>query len=467
MHARLSEFYELARSSFWYIPSLMMATGILLFAVTLTIDESGIASGPFWQTIFYTGGASNAASLLQTLTGAMVAIATVVFSTMMVVLTLATSQFGHRLIRSFMRDRANQAVLGIFLSTFVFCMLVFHMVGNDPHNSFVPGVSLSVGFVLALFSTCTLIYFTHHIAAQFSAPEVLEAVGSEFDGAINRMYPEREDDRNDGEHAPALGEGEQTIYAHHGGYLQTLGRDALIEIAAEHDIVIASTVGFGDYVLPGNTLAIIHGKVLEDGVAKHVSRQFVLGRNRLTDHDLIFAINQMAEIGVRALSPALNNPYTALDCVNRIGRSLAMLITRPLPSEVQTDDDGNLRLVFRLPNFHDLLDAAFMPIRNYGRTSVLTMREMLRVIEKLAPLTQRDVEREALARHAEAIREAASNGLSEQVDIERIQTCFEDTQRVMTALGDIRPLDERVDRSGQAASAVRAATVAQDSRLET
>lgn len=444
MHARLSEFYELARSSFWYLPTLMMAAAIVLFAVTLSIDESGIAAGGIWQTIFYSGGTANAASLLQALTGAMVAIATVVFSTMMVVLTLATSQFGHRLIRSFMRDRANQAVLGIFLSTFVFCMLVFHMIGNDPGNDFVPGVSLSVGFVLALFATCTLIYFTHHIAAQFSAPEVLEAVAIEFDGAIDRMYPAGEKDAKDGTHAPDLGHGRQTIHARNGGYLQTLGREALIAAATKHDVLIEASISFGDYVMPGNVLAVIHGAELDDEVVRHVARQFVLGRNRLADHDLIFAVNQMAEIGVRALSPALNNPYTALDCLNRMGRSLAVLITRPLPSEVHSDNEGQMRLVFRLPDFHQLLDAAFMPIRNYGRKSVLTMREMLRVIEKLAPLTRRPLEREALARHAEAIREAASNGLSERTDIDRIQSCFEQTQRAMAATGDIRPVDDPV-----------------------
>lgn len=444
MHARLSEFYELARSSFWYLPSVMMAVGIALFAVTLSIDESGIVSGGLWQTIFYSGGTANAASLLQALTGAMVAIATVVFSTMMVVLTLATSQFGHRLIRSFMRDRANQAVLGIFLSTFVFCMLVFHMVGNDPQNDFVPGVSLSVGFVLALFSTCTLIYFTHHIAAQFSAPEVLEAVATEFDGAIDRMYPAGREDAEDGDHAPDLGHGTQTIHASSGGYLQTLGLESLVAMASEHDVVIEALISFGDYVMPGNALAIVHGAELDDETARHVAKQFVLGRNRLADHDLVFAVNQMAEIGVRALSPALNNPYTALDCVNRIGRSLAVLITRPLPPEVHDDQEGRMRLVLRLPNFHQLLDAAFMPIRNYGRKSVLTMREMLRVIEKLAPLARRPLEREALARHAETIREAASNGLSERTDIDRIQACFEQVQRAMQSVGEIVPVDDPV-----------------------
>lgn len=443
MRARLFEFSELARSSFWFLPSIMMLVGVLLFAVTLTVDELGLATSGVLATLFYSGGASNAGNLLQTLTGAMVAIATVVFSTMMVVLTLATSQFGHRLIRSFMRDRANQAVLGIFLTTFVYCMLVFHMVGNDPKNAFVPGVSLTVGFALAIFSTCTLIYFTHHMSSLVSAPEVLETVGVEFDAAIDRVYPQaaKENDGQapDGVSAPTLGHGAMTLQARKGGYVQTIGREALRALAVEHDVVIESLVSYGDYVLTGNDIARIHGQPLDEDGQRSVRRQYVLGRNRLTDHDLIFAINQMTEIGVRALSPALNNPYTALDCINRVGNSLAVLITRPLPSEVWLDDDQALRLVVRIPNFHHLLDASFTPLRNYGRTSVQTMREMLRVIEKLAPLTRRPLEREALARHAEALREAAEHGLTERIDIQRIQAFYERAYEALDRVGHITP----------------------------
>ncbi|MGB7755020.1 MAG: DUF2254 domain-containing protein [Salinisphaera sp.] len=442
MRARVYEFWELARSSFWFLPSLMMLVGLTLFAITLTIDELHL-TGSVLHTLFYSGGTTNAANLLQTLTGAMVAIATVVFSTMMVVLTLATSQFGHRLIRSFMRDRANQAVLGIFLATFVYCMLVFHMVGNDPKNHFVPGVSLSVGFVMALFATCTLIYFTHHMAQLFSAPEVLETVGVEFDQAIDRMYPDHGGD--DGASAPELGHGTQDLIAYEGGYVQAIGTEALLEIAEHHEIVIESCVSYGDYVLPGSVLARLHGAEIDQETARHAAREYILGRSRMTDHDLLFAVNQMAEIGVRALSPALNNPFTALDCVNRIGRSLAVLIRRPMPSEVVTDKEGEMRLIIRVPNFHDLLDAAFMPIRNYGRTSVITMREMLHVIEKLAPLTRRDLERRALARHAETIFEAAGHGLSESTDIERIRVCFFDVRRALAQEGTIVPSDPGVD----------------------
>ncbi|MDA3922207.1 MAG: DUF2254 domain-containing protein [Salinisphaera sp.] len=438
MRARLSEFFSLAQSSFWFLPAIMMVVGVLLFACTLTIDEQGWLSGPL-QVFFYSGGVNNAGNLLQTLTGAMVAIATVVFSTMMVVLTLATSQFGHRLIRSFMRDRSNQAVLGIFLATFTYCLLVFHMVGNDPKNTFVPSVSLSVGFALAVFSTCTLIYFTHHIAQLVSAPEVLEAVAIEFDEAIDRLCPKGPDNAPDGATAPTLGHGTQNIRTRHGGYLQTVGRQSLRDVAAEHDVVIEAVVTFGDYVMPGSVIARIHGCELDKSVAEHVEREFVFGRNRLTENDLVFAINQIAEIAVRALSPALNNPYTAVDCVNRIGWSLAVLMSRPLPAEVLTDRHNEMRLVLRLPDFHDLLDAAFAPIRNYGRNSVLTMRAMLLVLAKLAPLTRREVGRRALARHAEAIRAAADHGLTEQIDIERIHAVFEQTQQIMEGISSIRP----------------------------
>ena len=426
MRARFFEFLDLARSSFWYLPTLMMAAGLSLFAITLLIDKSGV-TGDLVATVFYSGGAENATSLLQTLTGAMVAIATVVFSTMMVVLTLATSQFGHRLIRSFMRDRANQAVLGVFLATFVFCLMVFHMVGNDADNQFVPGVSLTVGFVLAIFSTCTLIYFTHHMASLVAAPEVLEAVGQELDTAIERVYPAH---NNDDEDRPRrtfepVSRPFVEVRTQDAGYIQTIGVASLRDLARAHDCVIESVVTYGDHVLPGLVVARVHVNEFDESWRAAISRQYVVGAERLADRDLIFAVNQVAEVGVRALSPALNNPYTALDCINRIGVSLADVLSRPLPDLAHVDDDGVPRFLLALPEFPCLLDAAFTPLRNYGSTSVQTMTQMLLVVEKLAELARRDVEQAALRRHANALVEAAQQGLNETIDRERITACHE------------------------------------------
>ena len=459
MRARFFEFVELARSSFWYLPSLMMVAGLVLFALTLTIDKLGVTGG-LVATIFYSGGVDNAVSLLQTLTGAMVAIATVVFSTMMVVLTLATSQFGHRLIRSFMRDRSNQAVLGIFLATFVFCLLVFHMVGNDADNNFVPGVSLTVGFVLAIFSTCTLIYFTHHMASLVAAPEVLEAVGTEFDGAIAQVYPPRrkehaltdghedgrQDQRRDNENTGArrmtyapTGRADAEILADEAGYIQVIGVASLRDLAAKHDRVIESVVGYGDHVVPGLVLARVHGGDINDDMRAAIAHQYVAGRERMTDHDLVFAINQVAEVGVRALSPALNNPYTALDCINRIAASLADVLARGLPDLAHVDDNGAPRFLLDLPDFACLLDAAFTPLRNYGSTSIQTMMQMLSAIEKLAELAYRDVEQQALRRQADALVEAAEHDLRETIDRERIKACHKRAVRAIAAVEERLP----------------------------
>ncbi len=422
MRARLIEIYEFARSSFWFLPGVMMLVGVLLFVVTLSIDKSDVLRSTS-QTFFYSGGATNAINLLQTLTGAMVAIATVVFSTLMLVLTLATGQFGHRLIRSFMRDRANQAVLGIFLSTFVYCMLVFHMVGNDPSNEFVPGFSITLGFILAIFATATLVYFTHHMASLIAAPEVLETVAIELDAAIDNLYPDTE---NGTDHAPITSPDQPVdtvIRAREGGYVQAVDLKGLVDFAAEYDCVIESSASYGEYVLPGGEIARVFGATLDHQVCVAAADFYVVGKNRLTERDLLFAVNQIAEIAARALSPAINDPFTALDCINRVGLSLARLAARPLPDEGHYCD-GELRVIMRLPGFAEMLDAAFVPIRNFGRSSVITSREMLRVIAKLAEVTRRDTEHQALRHHADVIRAAAAHGLSEDSDIERIDGFF-------------------------------------------
>ena len=422
MRIRLAEFMELARSSFWFLPSVMMLVGVLLFSITLGLDRSDVAAA--WLTkMLYSGGVENAVYLLQTLTGAMVAIATVVFSTLMLVLTLATSQFGHRLIRSFMRDRANQTVLGIFLSTFVYCMLVFHMVGNDPANQFVPALSVTVGFALSLFASCTLIYFAHHMAQLIAAPQVLEAVAVELDDVIDRLYPERMPTPADERFTVSNG---VWVHAPRAGYVQSVGLDGVVAIARKYEIAIESVVGYGDYVLAGAPIARWQGSQSEspEALTQKIAGEYLIGDSRMSDRDLLFAINQVAEIAVRALSPALNNPYTAVDCINRLGASLAEVARRPVPSPLHGDDDRS-RFLLRLPDFEAALDAAFTPIRNYGRGSVLASRQMLRILARMSALAHREPDRAALRRHAQVVRDAAHSALQERHDIDDIEREFE------------------------------------------
>ena len=422
MRVRLAEFMELARSSFWFLPSVMMLVGVLLFSITLGLDRSDMAA-PWLTRVLYSGGVENAVYLLQTLTAAMVAIATVVFSTLMLVLTLATSQFGHRLIRSFMRDRANQAVLGVFLSTFVYCMLVFHMVGNDPANRFVPALSVTVGFGLSLFASCTLIYFTHHMAQLIAAPQVLEAVAVELDDVIDRLYPESPAQRHDEGFSLRNGE---LVRAPRAGYVQSVGLDGVVAVAQQHDIRIESLVGYGDYVLAGAPIARWQGSPddQEDGLAEKIAGEYLIGDSRMSDRDLLFAINQVAEIAVRALSPALNNPYTAVDCINRLGASLAEVARRPEPSPLH-GENPRPRFSLGLPDFEAALDAAFTPIRNYGRGSVLASRQLLRTLGGLGAVATREPDRAALRRHAQVVRDAAHSALQERHDIDDIEREFE------------------------------------------
>lgn len=438
MSERLTNTTDELRRNFWFLPLLMLIGGLLLFVLTLALDYSNWSLTLQHSPWLYTGGPDGARDLLMAMAGAMVAIGTVVFSTMMLVLTLATSQYGHRLIGTFMYDTANQVVLGIFMVTFVYLALVLHMVGNNPGNDFVPHVSITTGFALAVISAGMLIYFTHHIATLISAPRIIAGVGEQLDRVIIRMYPHRES--NDAEATNtdrknqddvALGNG-HSVLANSSGYVQTIDRPVLIALAREYDGVLEVASGLGEYVFYDGEIARFYGQTPDAAFNHKLLDAFQFSATRTAQQDLIFATNQISEIAVRALSPALNDPYTALDCINRIGAGLARLAQRPAPNKYNYDEDKQLRLILELPYFADMLDAAFTPIRNYGRTSVITCRELLLVITKLGRLTETQPSHEALRKQADRILAAAEDGLVVDADKTQVRRYHALANEVLT-----------------------------------
>lgn len=434
MQAQILKLSDLVRRSFWFLPTIMMLCGLLLFIGTLLLDHSSLGRGLANVSWVYTGGVGGARRLLGVLAGAMVAIGTVVFSTMTLVLTLATSQFGHRLIRSFMRNTVNQMVLGTFVATFIYLTLVLHMVGDNPTHSFVPHISITVGFALAVVSTLGLVYFTHHIAEMIAAPKVIATVGTELDQVIRRMYPHASRDAESAEEsglppATRFTRGPfVSVKAYTAGYVQTISIGDLIDVAVKYDCVLEVVAPPGEYVFYDSELARFYSAEqteeapeLGHEAGDRVRANFGMGTERTPMEDLIFATNQLTEIATRALSPALNDPFTALDCINRLGAGLARLARRPMPSPLYSDDKGNVRLIMTLPDFSDMLDSALIPIRTYGRNSLLTTRELLKVIEKLARITQRRETHKALRRHAEVILDGVQTGLPEEEDRQMIQ----------------------------------------------
>ncbi|MGH8427215.1 MAG: DUF2254 domain-containing protein [Gammaproteobacteria bacterium] len=430
MRAQLLKLIDSLPRNFWVLPGLMLLGSIGLYAITVASNDSAWVALLKHYDVVYGGSPTGAQQIVSVIAQTMIAIASLVFAAVVVVLTLATSQFGHRLIRSFMHDKSLQFGLGIFVATFVYCLLVLHMMHGG--GASVPSLSVSVAFYLAIIAGATLIYLTHHIAQMIAAPSVIAEVGAEMDETIDRAYPQDAEETPAQEKTDALLErlehGGTNVCSMANGYIQTLDTAGLVNLACEHDAVIELLCRPGDYLFDGSPIAkVCPAERCDTELSRTIREHMTMGNRRTPVQDLIFAFNQIAEIAVRAMSPALNDPFTALDCVNRIGAGIGRLAQRNEPSPWLSDADGELRLIIRPVSFAELVGTAFTPVRNYSRASVIVTLQMLRTIEGLASLLRSDDQRRVLALQATLIRRGADEGLTEKHDREAAQNAYERT----------------------------------------
>jgi uncharacterized membrane protein len=434
--AKLSKWWASLNSSFWFVPSLMVGLAIGLSFFTIGIDhrlESDIISDVSWV---YSLGPSGSRAVLSAIAGSMVSVATTAFSITIVALQLASSQFGPRLLRNFMQDTGNQVVLGTFISTFVYCLMVLRTVNESEGQEFVPHVAVTCAIGLAIASIGVLIYFLHHAASSIQVDNIIKAVGEDLEQAIQRLFPEIT------EHS-FLGQTEEAtatdipmdfnrhsypINAKSDGYLQAFDDDQLMQIATEHDLIIQVQSRAGRFMVQGSELARVFpkGKVNKP-LTSQIDGAFVLGSKRTNQQDLEFSINQLVEIAVRALSPGINDPFTAVRCIDQISATLCHLARRDIPSPYRYDDRNQLRLSMTSLAFADVTDAAFNQIRQNGRSSVAVTIRLLEAIAVIAPFTYRPADRAALRRQAQMIERGSHDAIAEELDRQDITAQYLET----------------------------------------
>ena len=433
MKTKISSFWEILHSSYWFLPILMLVIAIGLSFITLELDDAldnKIARDLDW---IYGGGPDGARTLLSVIAGSMITVAGVVFSITIVALTLASSQFGPRLLNNFMRDTGNQIVLGTFITTFMYCLLVLGNIRSVEENAFVPHLSVTFGILLAIASLVVLIYFIHHVSKSIQAENVIAAVGEDLDDAIERLFPEKkvsypfeQELRQEDDLPKNFGQESKAIEATDSGYLQTIDHEGLLKLAIDHSLLIKVEHRPGDFITRGS--AIVKAgppERLNQELAEKISDVFILGTQRLRLQDVEFAIHQLVEIAVRALSPGINDPFTAMTCIDRLGVALTQVAKKSIPSAYSYDDNDNLRLIMDVVTFDSLTNSAFNQIRQNARSSVAVTIRLLETIAVIGAQTTTDRERTALLRQAKMIKRGSDESLPEKCDREDVEKCFQ------------------------------------------
>lgn len=445
--ARLTKIWDVARTSFWVLPGLMMLLAVVLSGVIHRLDGS-----PFLESLvdagwLYGGGPAGAREILATIAGSMITIAGVVFSITVVALTLASNQFGPRLLRAFMDDRGNQVVLGTFTATFLFCILGLRVVDATRQQPFVPHLTVTVGVVLAVASIGVLIYFIHHVAAAIQAPRVVERVGRELDRAVAHVVeaPAREADLR-GETGPpsspdtllpeGFAETARPVVCHDVGYVQAVDAARLVELGRTRGLVLRLLKDAGDYVVEGSAVALAWPREgVDDATEAAIRKAFVTGRRRTPVQDVKHAFEQLTELAVRALSPGVNDPFTARTCVWRSAAALSRVMESGEPPPMRTDRQGHVRLVRPPLRFGDLIERAWDPVRRHARGSVIVLETVLDAVGELLPQARSEDQRRALRRQVELVVAHARR----EVEGEREREGVEAKARALLARRPRRP----------------------------
>ncbi|MCU0547315.1 MAG: DUF2254 domain-containing protein [Oscillatoriaceae cyanobacterium Prado104] len=436
-NVKLSKLWDSLHSSYWFIPTLMALGSMILAIAMLTLDRAG--NTPNWWWI-YTGGTDGARSLLSSVASSMVSVVATAFSITIVALQLASSNFGPRLLRNFMQDTGNQIVLGTFIATFIYCLLVLRTIHGegDEYKEFIPQLSVTVGTGLAIASIGVLIYFIHHASTIIQASHVITQVSGDLDKAIDRLFPEKIGDGNEekprqlAEILAKFDSEASPVKADRDGYLQAIDDGELMNIARDRNLLVLLKTHPGKFVIAGSDLAmVLPGERVDRNLNKQINDAFILGKERTEYQDVEFPIDQLVEIALRAISPAVNDPFTAIRCIDRLSAGLSRLAQRNFPSPDRYDCDRNLRVIAEGVTFEELVNSAFNQIRQYGRSDVAVTIRLLESLARIVPYTRNSQQRETLRRHAQMILNNSREQISQEGDRKDVQERY---QRVIQAL---------------------------------
>ncbi|RCJ20035.1 hypothetical protein A6S26_04705 [Nostoc sp. ATCC 43529] len=427
-NVKISKLWDQLHSSYWFIPAVMAVVATALAFTMLNLDRTGKVDVNYWWV--YTGGADGARSLLEAVAGSMVSVAATAFSITIVALQLAASNFGPRLLRNFMQDTGNQVVLGTFIGTFIYCLLVLRTVHGegDGYSLFVPQVAVTVGILLAIISIGVLIYFIHHASTIIQASHVIQNVSEDLHLAIKRLFPEKigrgeSEDSLGVEKIPISFEEEALpIRANGTGYLQAVDDKELMKIACKQNLLVRLKVRPGKFVVQGSDLVLVFpGKKVNKKLVKKINDAFILGKERTEQQDVEFPINQLVEIALRAISPAVNDPFTAIRCIDQLSAGLCHLVQRNFPSPYRYDNSNKVRVIAEGVKFTELVDAAFKQIRQYGRSDIAVTIRLLEAIALIATYTNNSRYQAVLRHHADMILQDSHEALSQKQDYKDVE----------------------------------------------
>ena len=450
MKRSASSLYYTVKESFWFLPALMAVAAAGAAIGSVALDRMLGGNWMDGMALVWSGGAEGARSVLSVIAGSTMTVVSIVFSITITALAQTSAHFGPRVLRNFTRDRANQFVLGAFVAAFLFSLLVLRTVRTDGGEPFVPYLSVNLGIALAVLSIAVLIFFIHHIATSIQADLLIARVGEECREAVATLFPQQIGTEASWPAAelPARPDAPGDLVAANSvGYVQAVDDDALFESARRAQVLVTVLAHPGDFVSTGRPLVrVAPVGALDDRLADAIRDGFDIGDRRTPEQDLAYSVQQLVEIAARALSPGINEPFTALLCIDYLNAALRSLAGRDAPSPYRKDDSGAVRVIAYPLQFPEVVQMSLGMIRRYADGAADIYLGLLRALRDLASALRREADREALLDEVRQVHRDALTVRNAQ-DRERVLEQARETRDVLRAATLAGPSG----RSGKAA----------------
>ena len=393
--------------SYWFIPLVAAVLAVFLSYLSLWADARIPNAAPGTFGLLHLNSLTTARAALLGMAATLLTTTGVVFSLLMVPLSVAVAQFGSRLLRIYLKDRLTQTVLGVFVGAFVYSLSLALIMPTDDRMMEGPEISISLALLLSLTAFATMLVLIHHIAVFLQAPNLVAAAGQELRAVIHAYAPTEPDPSGqlsypidsrmveDGLLKRIEDEG-KPIIARNLGYIQDIDPKMVPLLSKYPDLVVHLVRKPGDFIHPGDLIARVWPPEVTDArVLQHVQDAYRLGNSRSPTQDIGYGINQLVEVALRAMSPAINDPFTAMTCLDHIGAGLALYAERHPNQALFYDAQHKLRVILDPVTFGELLDAAFSMLRRAGRENaevLLTMLNTIGVVGQKASLPEQRAE---------------------------------------------------------------------------
>jgi uncharacterized membrane protein len=413
-----SEILSRLNSSYWFVPLVVTLAGVLLALVLLLADAAAPPTPASLLEIMRPSSADGARALLSAVIGAMITAISVTFSVTIVALTVAAQHFGPRVLNNFVRQTSAQLVLGTFMATFAYSVLALGAIRGSGPDADIPEIAVTGAVVLVILSIGALIYYVHYVSTTLQIGELATAIVLDLRNTVERQR-EGTDPELAATHAvPEAPADAVPVSAVESGYVQRIDYASIVEGASDSDAVVWIRREPGAFLVGGTPLALVHPPAAcNDTLAEQIRHSCIVGADRTYWHDPEFAVKQLVEIALRALSPGVNEPFTAMTCIDRLTEGLAAAAVAPPPTTSWVDRGGKVRVWVQVQPFPLLVRAAFDPIRIFAGPNPAIYARLVESLAELGLVARGERERELLREQADGVLRAAERELVDTDDL--------------------------------------------------